>query len=422
MTTAENGSHRPAGESPRLAVRRLTLTDFRCYARLRLDTDSRPVVLFGANGAGKTNLLEALSFLTPGRGMRRATLGDIARRDAGGSHDGGPNDGGPGADAPDNGKARADVAWGVAAVLDGPQGRVEIGTGREAGSERRTVRIDGQPAKAQDLAAIASALWLTPAMDRLFIEGAAGRRRFLDRLVFGQDSGHAAQASAYEHAMRERSRLMKAAAQAGRRADPAWLSALEEAMARHGAQMAAARVRAVARLDEACAQGLGPFPAARLELAGDAEAWAAASPAEVVEDRMRAALRAARPRDEAAGTATFGPHRSDLMVRHAGKNLPAGQCSTGEQKAVLVSMVLAQARVRTRLTGLAPLMLLDEVVAHLDQTRRAALFDELAGLTAQSWMTGTDELLFDGFGDRAQFFRVSHAKVTKSFEDTDEHR
>ena len=236
MTTAENGSHRPAGDSPRLAVRRLTLTDFRCYARLRLDTDSRPVVLFGANGAGKTNLLEALSFLTPGRGMRRATLGDIARRDAAGPDD----------SSPDHGGTRADVAWAVAAVLDGPQGRVEIGTGREAGSERRTVRIDGQPAKAQDLAAIASALWLTPAMDRLFIEGAAGRRRFLDRLVFGQESGHAAQASAYEHAMRERSRLLKAAAQAGRRADPAWLSALEEAMARHGAQMAAARVRAVA--------------------------------------------------------------------------------------------------------------------------------------------------------------------------------
>ncbi len=406
MTTAENGSHRPAGDSPRLAVRRLTLTDFRCYARLRLDTDSRPVVLFGANGAGKTNLLEALSFLTPGRGMRRATLGDIARRDAAGPDD----------SSPDHGGTRADVAWAVAAVLDGPQGRVEIGTGREAGSERRTVRIDGQPAKAQDLAAIASALWLTPAMDRLFIEGAAGRRRFLDRLVFGQESGHAAQASAYEHAMRERSRLLKAAAQAGRRADPAWLSALEEAMARHGAQMAAARVRAVARLDEACAQGLGPFPAARLELAGDAEAWAVASPAEEVEDRMRAALRAARPRDEAAGAATFGPHRSDLMVRHAGKNLPAGQCSTGEQKAVLVSMVLAQARVRTRLTGLAPLMLLDEVVAHLDQTRRAALFDELAGLTAQSWMTGTDELLFDGFGDRAQFFRVSDAAVLSRFQ------
>ncbi|MGE5516449.1 MAG: DNA replication/repair protein RecF [Bacteroidota bacterium] len=383
----------------RLAVRRLTLTDFRCYQHLRLETDGRPVVLTGPNGAGKTNLLEALSFLTPGRGMRRATLGDIARRAAG------PQP------APEG------IPWAVAAVLDGPVGRVEIGTGREAGSERRTVRIDGQPAKAQDLATIASALWLTPAMDRLFTEGASGRRRFLDRLVFGQDSGHAAQASAYEHAMRERSRLLKAG-----RLDPAWASALEEAMARHGAQVAAARVRAVDRLDRACAQGLGPFPAARLTLLGEAETWAAEAPVEVVEDKMRAAFRAARGRDEAAGAATFGPHRSDLQVRHADKDLPAGQCSTGEQKAVLVSIVLAQARVRTTLSGLAPLMLLDEVVAHLDQTRRAALFDELAGLTAQSWMTGTDEVLFDGFGDRAQFFRVSDAMVRKSFEDTDEHR
>ncbi len=388
----------------RLAVRRLTLTDFRCYARLRLDTDSRPVVLTGPNGAGKTNLLEALSFLTPGRGMRRATLGEVARKNV-----------------PSGAEDHNSVPWGVAAVLDGPGGVVEIGTGREAGSERRAIRIDGQAAKAQDLAPIASALWLTPAMDRLFIEGASGRRRFLDRLVFGQEDGHAAQASAYEHAMRERTRLLKAAAQGGRRPDPAWMGALEDAMARHGAAMAAARVRAVARLGDACAQGLGPFPAARLRLLGEVEDWAATLAADEVEERLRGALRAARSRDEAAGAATFGPHRSDLEVRHAAKDLPAGQCSTGEQKAVLVSMVLAQARVRTGLTGLAPLMLLDEVVAHLDKVRRAALFDELAGLTAQSWMTGTDEVLFDGFGDRAQFFRVADAAVTKNFEDTDEH-
>lgn len=373
----------PPLPSPRLAVRRLTLTDFRCYTRLRLETDPRPVVLTGANGAGKTNLLEALSFLTPGRGMRRATLAEIGRKEAG-----------------------EGVPWAVAAVLDGPSGRIEIGTGRELGSERRTVRIDGQPAKAQNLAEIASALWLTPAMDRLFIEGAGGRRRFLDRLVFGQESGHAARSTAYEHAMRERTRLMKAG-----RADAAWLTALEDAMAQNGVALAQARVRAVARLDQACAQGLGPFPAARLDLAGEVEAWLTAQDAPEAEERFRAALRAARPRDEAAGAATLGPHRSDLKVRHAAKNLPVGQCSTGEQKAVLVSIVLAQARVRTALSGLAPLMLLDEVAAHLDAIRRAALFDELAGLNAQSWMTGTDEQLFDGFGERAQFFRVADAAL-----------
>ena len=377
----------------RLAVRRLMLTDFRCYRSLRLETDPRPVVLTGPNGAGKTNLLEALSFLTPGRGMRRATLADISRRDAG---------------SPSGAvETPSSVPWAVAAALDGPSGRVEIGTGREQGSERRTVRIDGQPAKAQELAEIASALWLTPAMDRLFIEGASGRRRFLDRLVLGQDSGHARRSAAYEHAMRERTRLLKAG-----RADPSWLTALEDAMAINGVAVAEARRRAVARLDEACRQGLGPFPAARLSLTGEVEGWLAEMAAAEAEEKLRGALRLARARDEAAGAATLGPHRADFGVDHAAKNMPAGQCSTGEQKAVLVSIVLAQARVRTALSGLAPLMLLDEVVAHLDQVRRAALFDELAGLNAQSWMTGTDEQLFDGFGDRAQFFQVADATVT----------
>ncbi|MEW5726841.1 MAG: DNA replication/repair protein RecF [Pseudomonadota bacterium] len=368
----------------RLAVRRLTLTDFRCYARLRMEADSRPVVLTGPNGAGKTNLLEALSFLTPGRGMRRARLDEVARHGAG-----------PGA------------PWAVAAVLDGPGGARDVGTGREVGSERRTVRIDGEAAKPGDLADIASALWLTPAMDRLFIEGAGGRRRFLDRLVLGLDAGHASRAARYEHAMRERTRLLRAGG-----ADPGWLAALEEAMAREGVALAMARRDTVAALDEACRDAHGPFPAARLDLAGEVEGWVAALPPPEAEDKLRVALRFARARDEAAGAATIGPHRADLSVRHAGKDMPAGQCSTGEQKAVLVSIVLAQARVRTARRGVAPLLLLDEVVAHLDATRRAALFDQLAGLTAQSWMTGTDEQLFDGFGDRAQFFRVTDASVS----------
>ncbi|MBR9973090.1 DNA replication/repair protein RecF [Magnetospirillum sp. J10] len=368
--------------SPRLAVRRLTLTDFRCYAHLRFDTDSRPVVLTGANGAGKTNLLEALSFLAPGRGMRRAALADVGRRDS------------------------AARTWAVAAVLDGPAGRVEIGSGRDGGSERRAIRIDGQPAKARSLAGLVSALWLTPAMDRLFIEGAGGRRRFLDRLVLGQDEGHAARSGAYEHAMRERSRLLRAGG-----ADGKWLAALEDTMARHGVAVAKARVATVARLDAACRLGIGAFPAARLALAGEIEGWTAELAEAEAEDRFRGALLRARARDAAAGGATIGPHRSDLAVRHGGKDLPAGECSTGEQKAVLVSIVLAQARVRTSLSGLAPLLLLDEVVAHLDEIRRTALFDELAGLNAQSWMTGTDESMFAGFGERAQFFRVADAIV-----------
>ena len=371
----------------RLAVRRLTLTDFRCYQRLRLDTDDRPVVLTGPNGAGKTNLLEALSFLTPGRGMRRAKLADISRRDSDQS------------------------AWAVAAHLDGPSGRFEVGTGRQPGSERRVVRLDGQPVKAQDLSGLVSALWLTPAMDRLFIEGAGGRRRFLDRLVLGLEAGHAAQSAAYDHAMRERTRLLRDDASRQRRADPAWLSALEEGMARHGIMMAQARRRTVQHLRAACAQRLGPFPAAGLDLLGTVEEWLDGQDPAEAEDRFRSVLRSNRSRDEAAGGATIGPHRSDLAVRHADKDIPAGQCSTGEQKAVLVSIVLAQARIRVSLGGVAPLLLLDEVVAHLDQLRRHALFDELAGLNAQSWMTGTDGVLFAGMGDRAQFFRVEDAAL-----------
>jgi DNA replication and repair protein RecF len=390
-TRAEDAA---AGRATRLAVRRLSLSDFRCYHRLRLETDPRPVVLTGPNGAGKTNLLEALSFLTPGRGMRRASLSDIARRGAG-----------------------DDAPWAVAASLDGLAGRVEVGTGREPGSERRAVRIDGQSAKPGDLARLVSALWLTPAMDRLFIEGAGGRRRFLDRLVFGLEAGHAAQSTAYEHAMRERTRLLKAGG-----ADPTWLAALEDGMARHGIAIAAARRDVAGRLDEACRQGVGPFPAARLAVNGEVEGWLAegAAPA-AAEDRLRAALRNARLRDERAGAATLGPHRSDLAVRHAGKDMAVGQCSTGEQKAVLVAIVLAQGRVQSAVRGVAPLLLLDEVVAHLDAVRRAALFDELCALDAQSWLTGTDEQSFDGFGDRAQFFRVADAALTPAGRGSGDH-
>lgn len=379
-----------ADPASRPAVRRLSLADFRCYRTLRLETDARPVVLTGANGAGKTNILEALSFLVPGRGLRRAGAADITRH-------------GLAAGSP----------WAVAASLDGPAGRVEIGTGREAGHERRSVRIDGKPAKPGDLAGLVSALWLTPAMDRLFMEGASGRRRFLDRLVFGLVPGHGAESGAYEHAMRERTRLLRAARDGGGRADPAWIAALEEGMARHGTAVARARVETIHRLDAACRAGLGPFPAAGLAVEGEIEGWlAGGSSPEEAEDRFKSALRFARARDEAAGAATVGPHRSDLLVRHVPKDLPAGQCSTGEQKAVLVSIVLAQGRVQDQAGGRAPLLLLDEVAAHLDDVRRTALFDELCALRAQSWMTGTDALLFAGFGERAQFFRVTDATVT----------
>jgi DNA replication and repair protein RecF len=370
--------------SPRLAVRRLTLTDFRNYSHLRLETDCRPVVLAGPNGAGKTNLLEALSLLAPGRGMRRAALADLAR--------GRPPGGG---------------AWAVAARFDGPNGRIEIGTGCEGSGDRRVVRLDGKPAKPAALAGVISALWLTPAMDRLFIEGAAGRRRFLDRLVLGLESDHGREASAYDHAMRERTRLLTAEGPL----DRTWAGALEDAMARHGVAMAAARRRAVALLDESCRRQSDPFPAARLAVTGEVEGWLAEMDPAAAEERFRTLLATARPRDGAARAATIGPHRTDLAVRHAGRDMPAELCSTGEQKAVLVSIVLAQARLRTALKGTAPVLLLDEGTAHLDATRRVALYDALSDLSAQSWMTGTDLQAFAEFGDRAQYFRVTDGSV-----------
>lgn len=372
----------------RLAVSRLTLSDFRCYSFLRLETDGRPVVLTGANGAGKTNLLEALSFLSPGRGLRRAKLSDIARHGAG---------------------AEAGTApWAVAAQLDrDDEGPRELGTGRDAGSERRLVRIDGHPARSQSkLSDVLTVLWLTPAMDRLFLEAATGRRRFLDRLVLGFDTAHASRATAYEHAMRERTRLLREG-----RFDPSWVALLEQDMARHGAAISVARHRTVERLNAACRQGIGPFPAAVLAVTGAIDQALSEVGEEDLEDWFKGQLFACRRRDGEAGGATLGPHRSDLLVRHGTKDLPAEQCSTGEQKAVLVAIVLGQARVQANVKGQAPILLLDEIAAHLDQTRRAALFDELCALSAQSWMTGTEETLFAELGSRGQFFRVDDANV-----------
>lgn len=376
------GSNGPAT----VAVVRLTVTEFRCYGSLRMETETTPVVLTGPNGAGKTNVLEALSFLTPGRGLRRARLGEVARGDAG-----------PG------------TPWAVAATVLRPDGPVDIGVGREAGSERRITRIDGRPARNQAaLGEVLSAVWLTPVMDRLFTEGAAGRRRFLDRLAFGFETGHAGHLSAYEHALRERARLLKAG-----RADPSWLEQLEAAMADNGIAVARTRRDTVARLARASAEGAGIFPAAGLVVTG-VEDWLDSVTTDEAVGRLRNALAASRRRDADSGGAAEGPHRSDLRVRHLAKDLAAEQCSTGEQKALLVSIVLAQARARTAERGLAPILLLDEVAAHLDEQRRTALFDELVGLGAQSWLTGTDPGSFAGLAGRAQFFRVCDAVVTRA--------
>jgi len=375
------------------AITRLALTDFRGYAAPRLDFAARPVVLTGPNGAGKTNLLEAISFLAPGRGLRRAKLGEIDRRVP-----------------PARPTANSPGLWAVAATVLGARGEVKIGTGREASGEtgdRRAVLIDGAPAKSQGaLAEHLSVIWLTPQMDRLFLEGASARRRFLDRLVYGFDPGHAHRVGAYEQALRERARLL---ADGG--ADPAWLAALEARISENGIAMIAARRDTVARLDAACAETVGAFPAARLDLTGETESWLDTMPALAAEDLFARRLMAARRADAASGTTTIGPHRADLAVRHGATHMPASDCSTGEQKALLIAIVLAFARLMARKRGDSPLLLLDEVAAHLDSMRRATLFAEIECLGAQIWLTGTDAGLFADLAGVAQFFAVADATL-----------
>ena len=390
----------------RIAVRRVRLTDFRCYRTLALDLDERPVVLAGPNGAGKTNLLEAISFLVPGRGLRRARLTDVARREAEeASNPAGPHP--------------ALRAWAVAATIDDGTSVFDIGTGLAleagvpGGPGRRTVRIDGAPARSQvALGERLAALWLTPDMQRLFTENASGRRRFLDRLVFSFDPAHAGRLLGYEKAMRQRARLLSDAAATGRAVDGAWADALESAMVEKGVAIAAARRALIRRLNPACAMGIGPFPAAELAVVGLLDDWLAEGPALEAEDRFRAALAASRSHDGFSGSARIGPHRSDLAVIHIDKNVPAAQCSTGEQKALLISIVLANARLQSLDAGVVPLLLLDEVAAHLDEVRRVALFDEIAALGAQAWMTGTDRHLFAPLGDGAQYFSVADAAIS----------
>ena len=374
----------PPKTAASLSVARISVTEFRCYASARLDLDARPVVLAGPNGAGKTNLLEAISLLAPGRGLRRSKIAEIDRRGGAGG-------------------------WGVSATLSAPGGPVEIGTGREPGGERRIVRINGAAARGQTaLADYVSVVWLTPEMDRLFREGAHARRRFLDRLVYGFDPAHAGRVAAYEHALRERARLLRE----GNR-DNSWAAALEDTMAARGVAIAAARLDMVQRLDRALAAARGPFPGVALAVTGDVETWLGEGPALAAEEQLRTALAQSRTADADGGGAAIGPHRSDLEARHLAKDMPAAQCSTGEQKAMLIAIVLAEARLQAAERGVAPLLLLDEVSAHLDGEHREALFDELCELGVQAWMSGTDAAIFSALGDRAQHVAVADAAATR---------
>ena len=353
---------------------RLSLTDFRSYAEALIVPGPGFVVLTGENGAGKTNILEAVSLLAPGRGLRGATLTEMSRRQ------------GPG-------------GFGVAARL----GDVDFATGTTAAApERRQVRINGATASATSLAEWLSVLWLTPTMDRLFSEGASARRRFLDRLVLALEPGHATHAARYEAAMRARNKLLAEPDSA----DPAWLAALEAGMAEHGAAVAMARDRVLELLSARLAQQPeGPFARASAALVR----W---RPDPEAPDAMLAeALRRSRSADAGAGRALLGPHRSDLAVTHVGNGLPADQCSTGEQKALLLAIMLAHAELVAERTRRPPILLLDEVAAHLDARRRAALFQRLHAAAGQVWMTGTERRLFEPIDALATWLTVDAGTV-----------
>jgi DNA replication and repair protein RecF len=338
-----------------------------------------PVVLTGENGAGKTNLLEAVSFLSPGRGLRGAKLASITR-------------------------AAGSQPWAVSAVVANTDGQVRLGTGLSSdGKDKRLVHVNGAGVKGQQaLSRHLGVVWLTPAMDRIFLDGSSSRRRFLDRLVTAFDPDHAGRVAAYEHAHRQRTRLLRDGRQ-----DADWYAALEDTLARYGIAIAAARADLIARLNVALSEAQGPFPGAILSLAGDVDRWLQDMPALDAEGALRRALAQARSL-EAAGA---GPQRSDLEVSfgcpgHPSHGLPASMCSTGEQKALLISIVLASARLQTAKRGFPPVLLLDEIAAHLDPARREALFAEILRLRAQAWMTGTDESVFAGLKGAAQYGRV----------------
>jgi len=347
-------------------VSRLSLANFRSYPSALIEPGPGFVLLFGENGAGKTNVLEAVSLLTPGRGLRGAALSDMARVGSSGG-------------------------FAVAARL----GEVDVGTGTAATTpERRQVRINGAAASVNSLSEWLSVLWLTPAMDRLFSGSAGERRRFLDRLVLALEPGHAHHSSRYEAAMRARTKLLS-----DERWDEAWLTSLELAMAEHGAAIAAAREHAVSALEARLSEAPdSEFARASIALEG----W---DPAD-----LAAALKANRTRDALAGRGTEGPHRQDLAVLHRGNSIPAARCSTGEQKALLVGLVLAHADLVAERRGEPPILLLDEVAAHLDPRRRGVLFERLEG-RGQVWMTATEAALFEGIGEASRFL-VEPGRIT----------
>lgn len=375
-----------------VGIVRLALTAFRSYSALRLDleADKPMIVLTGQNGAGKTNILEAISFLAPGRGLRRASLEAVRQQSQGG----------------------APVRWAVSADVQVDHDLQKVGTGEDpSGGQRRVVRLNGEnQSQSEALGEAWSIVWLTPQMDRIFLEGPSARRRFLDRLVLSLFPHHGLQVSAYERAMRERNKLLSDGP-----FDAAWCAALEARMAEHGAAVAHARADYAAQLAGqfgAAAEGAFPTPALALEGDGEGLALDGQKPGDI-EAALKSRWAEERTKDRALGRTTAGPHRTDLLVTMARTGMAAEQCSTGEQKALLVSIILANARLVAALSGKRPLLLLDEVAAHLDSGRRAALFKELEAIGSQVWLTGTDQSIFEGLS-AAQYFKVAEGRVDRA--------
>ena len=397
MADAISHSQRMTEPQRSIWVETLTLSNFRNYSSARIDLGPAPVVLLGNNGAGKTNLLEAVSLLAPGQGLRRAPFPHLARMKGSGD-------------------------WAVAAHVHTPNGTVDIGTGQLPGSNTATspgrvgrlVRIDGQPQSGSGaLADWVEMVWLTPATDGLFTGPASERRAFLDRLTLCFDPGYHTRAGQFERAMRQRNRLLQDGV-----TDGAQFAGLELVMAETGVATAAARAEAATALGASILTRRdrdpnSPFPWSRIALDGWLEQQLSEKPAVDVEDAYLAALKGGRERDRAAGRALVGPHRTDVLVEHGPKSMAAALCSTGEQKALLIGLVLAHAELLAeRRESAAPILLLDEIAAHLDEFRRAALFAEILRLGAQAWATGTDRQAFSALENRALFVRVEDGRVT----------
>lgn len=375
------------------AVKNLRLFRFRGYEDVQMNLGSQTIVLTGPNGAGKTNILEALSFLAPGRGLRHAKLEDVTRHGTPPPH-----------------------KWGISAEISTPYGPTQIGTGLDPHSNRRIVKIDGDVQKGQNsLSDYLSAVWVTPQMDRLFLDGNAMRRRFLDQVIFNFEPAHMGRLNRYEKTMRERSRLLRDLGPDN--ADPTWLSSLEIIMAETALSIAAARLIMVERLQKACIENhlhTDIFPLPHIRIEGWVETQLESHSALEVEDMFKHALQQSRPRDAIIGGAEHGTHRSDFMVWHKGHNIIADQCSTGEQKGLLMAITLAHARLVKAEKGTAPLLLLDEMVAHLDEHRRQTLFDMVLSLGGQCWMTGTDKDSFAPLKNTAQFLDIENAAIQDS--------